>query len=88
MCRPEAGVGHGRGEGKIRGARVEDSDCFRMLRRLDDSIDGTELSVLGVDGILISWLDYLGECRQWIDDVLPLMEQAGQRAPNKASDNL
>jgi FMNH2-dependent dimethyl sulfone monooxygenase len=45
------------------------------------------LSATGVDGILMSWLDYLGECRQWIDDVLPLMEQAGQRAPSKAADN-
>jgi hypothetical protein len=36
---------------------------------------------MGVDGLLISWVDYLGECRQWIDDVLPLMEQAGQRRP-------
>ena len=37
------------------------------------------LSAMGVDGLLISWLDYLGECRQWIDQVLPLMEAAGLR---------
>ena len=37
------------------------------------------LSRMGVDGLLISWLDYLGECQQWIDEVLPLMRQAGQR---------
>ncbi|MGI9480015.1 MAG: LLM class flavin-dependent oxidoreductase [Hyphomicrobiaceae bacterium] len=37
------------------------------------------LSALGVDGMLLSWLDYLGECQHWIDAVLPLMEQAGQR---------
>ena len=37
------------------------------------------LSAWGVDGMLLSWLDYLGECQQWIDDVLPLMEQTGQR---------
>ena len=43
-------------------------------------VDGIEhLARLGVDGILISWVDYLGECRQWIDEVLPLMEQAGLR---------
>jgi hypothetical protein len=35
---------------------------------------------MGVDGLLISWLDYLGECEQWIEQVIPLMEQAGQRA--------
>jgi FMNH2-dependent dimethyl sulfone monooxygenase len=39
------------------------------------------ISALGVDGILLSWVDYIGECRQWIDRVLPLMEQAGQRQP-------
>ena len=39
------------------------------------------LSDLGVDGLLLSWVDYLGECRQWIDEVLPLMEAAGLRAP-------
>ena len=45
-------------------------------------VDGIErLSALGVDGMLISWVDYLGECRQWIDTVLPLMEQAGLRKP-------
>ena len=43
-------------------------------------VDGIEhLARLGVDGILISWVDYLGECRQWIDEILPLMEQAGLR---------
>jgi len=43
------------------------------------------LSALGVDGLLISWLDYLPECEQWINEVLPLMEDAGQRArPHQA----
>ena len=39
------------------------------------------LSAMGVDGILLSWVDYLGEARQWIDRVMPLMEQAGLREP-------
>jgi dimethylsulfone monooxygenase len=43
--------------------------------------DMDRLSAMGVDGILLSWVDYLGEGRQWIDEVLPLMEQAGQRRP-------
>ena len=34
---------------------------------------------IGVDGMLISWVDYKTECKQWIEKVLPLMEQAGQR---------
>ena len=37
------------------------------------------LSALGIDGILLSWVDYKTEIKQWIDQVLPLMEQAGQR---------
>lgn len=42
-----------------------------------DEID--KLIGIGVDGMLISWVDYKNECRQWIDAVMPLMEQAGQR---------
>ena len=38
-----------------------------------------KLSDMGVDGMLISWVDYKTECKQWIDEVIPLMEQAGQR---------
>ena len=38
-----------------------------------------KLSDMGVDGMLISWVDYKTECRQWIDEIMPLMEQAGQR---------
>lgn len=42
------------------------------------------LSALGVDGILLSWLDNLGECQQWIDEVMPLMVEAGQRTEGRA----
>ena len=38
-----------------------------------------KLIEIGVDGMLISWVDYRTECKQWIDEVMPLMEQAGQR---------
>ncbi len=43
--------------------------------------DIERLSQMGVDGLLLSWVDYFAECRQWIDEVLPLMEKAGQRKP-------
>lgn len=36
---------------------------------------------IGIAGMLLSWVDYKTELRQWIDEVLPLMEQAGQRKP-------
>ncbi len=47
--------------------------------RIVDEID--KLLAIGIDGILLSWVDYKTELGQWIDDVLPLMEQAGQRKP-------
>lgn len=37
------------------------------------------LSTMGVDGVLLSWVDYLNEAKYWIEKVLPLMEQAGLR---------
>jgi FMNH2-dependent dimethyl sulfone monooxygenase len=40
-----------------------------------------KLADIGVDGCLISWVDYKNELKQWIDEVLPLTEQAGLRAP-------
>jgi alkanesulfonate monooxygenase SsuD/methylene tetrahydromethanopterin reductase-like flavin-dependent oxidoreductase (luciferase family) len=43
--------------------------------------DMLRLSELGVDGILLSWVDYIGECAQWIESVLPLMESADLRRP-------
>jgi alkanesulfonate monooxygenase SsuD/methylene tetrahydromethanopterin reductase-like flavin-dependent oxidoreductase (luciferase family) len=47
--------------------------------RIVDEIE--KLSGIGIDGILLSWVDYKTELAQWIDQVLPLMEQAGQRKP-------
>jgi dimethylsulfone monooxygenase len=40
-----------------------------------------KLSDIGVDGCLISWVDYKNELSQWNADVLPLMVQAGLRQP-------
>ena len=40
-----------------------------------------ELSAIGVDGCLISWVRYREEVQQWIDQVMPLMVDAGQRRP-------
>ncbi len=55
---------------------------YPLVGTPEQIVEGIErLSQLGVDGMLISWVDYLGECRQWIDEVLPLMEQAGLRKP-------
>lgn len=44
-----------------------------------DEID--KLIEIGVNGVLMSWVDYKTELKQWINDILPLMEQNGQRKP-------
>ena len=55
---------------------------YPLVGTPEQIVDNIErLSRMGVDGLLMSWVDYLGECRQWIDCVLPLMEQAKQRKP-------
>ena len=45
----------------------------RIVEELD------KLHRMGIDGCLMSWVNYKDELRQWIDEVLPLMKQAGQR---------
>ena len=40
-----------------------------------------KLADIGVDGCLISWVDYKNELAQWNAEVLPLMVQAGLREP-------
>jgi alkanesulfonate monooxygenase SsuD/methylene tetrahydromethanopterin reductase-like flavin-dependent oxidoreductase (luciferase family) len=42
-----------------------------------------KLADIGVDGCLISWVDYKNELEQWNAEVLPLIEQAGLRRPFK-----
>jgi hypothetical protein len=37
------------------------------------------LSAMGLDGVVLSWVNYETELAYWISDVLPLMEQAGLR---------
>jgi alkanesulfonate monooxygenase SsuD/methylene tetrahydromethanopterin reductase-like flavin-dependent oxidoreductase (luciferase family) len=41
------------------------------------------LSADGVDGLVLSWVDYQSELRQFIAEVLPLLEQAGVRHARK-----
>jgi FMNH2-dependent dimethyl sulfone monooxygenase len=44
-----------------------------------------QLSVAGLDGILLTWFDYTDGLSRWVRDVLPLMEQAGLRSPSPPS---
>jgi dimethylsulfone monooxygenase len=37
------------------------------------------LSRAGLDGVVLSWVNYHDEMRQWMAEVMPLIEQAGLR---------
>jgi FMNH2-dependent dimethyl sulfone monooxygenase len=39
------------------------------------------LTTMGLDGVVLSWVNYEAELAYWISDVLPIMEQAGLRRP-------
>jgi hypothetical protein len=39
------------------------------------------LTAMGLDGVVLSWVNYEAELAYWISDVLPLMAQAGLRRP-------
>jgi FMNH2-dependent dimethyl sulfone monooxygenase len=42
------------------------------------------LSNLGLDGVVLSWVNYQDEIRYWNSAVMPLLEQAGLRGPARA----
>jgi dimethylsulfone monooxygenase len=44
----------------------------------------TALANTGLDGIVLSWVNYHHEMRQWITEVMPLVEQAGLRKPHRS----
>jgi hypothetical protein len=39
------------------------------------------LTAMGLDSVVLGWVNYEAELAYWISDVLPLMEQAGLRRP-------
>jgi alkanesulfonate monooxygenase SsuD/methylene tetrahydromethanopterin reductase-like flavin-dependent oxidoreductase (luciferase family) len=41
----------------------------------------TALAKTGLDGIVLSWVNYPDEMRHWIDEVMPMIEQASLRKP-------
>jgi len=45
--------------------------------------DLKRISAAGVDGIIMTWLDYIGGVKRFAREVLPLLEQAGLRKPHK-----
>lgn len=47
--------------------------------RIVDEIQ--KLNRIGIDGVLVSWVDYLDGLDRWQRDVMPRLEQAGLRRP-------
>jgi alkanesulfonate monooxygenase SsuD/methylene tetrahydromethanopterin reductase-like flavin-dependent oxidoreductase (luciferase family) len=59
---------------------------YLIIGTPDQMVDALQrVSAMGVDGVVLSWVNYPEELRQWIRDVLPLMEQAGLRRPAATS---
>ena len=44
------------------------------------------LTAMGLDGVVLSWVNYEAELAYWLSDVLPVMEQAGLRRPYVPAD--
>ena len=41
------------------------------------------LSAIGLDGVVLSWVNYHDEIGQWTAEIMPLLEQAGLRQPHR-----
>ncbi len=55
---------------------------YPLTGTADDIVAGLEkMSKIGIDGVLIRWLDYWDGLRRWQTDVMPRLEQAGLRRP-------
>jgi len=53
---------------------------YPLIGTPDHIVDGLQkLSRIGIDGVLLRWLDYWDGLRRWQKDVMPRLEQAGLR---------
>jgi alkanesulfonate monooxygenase SsuD/methylene tetrahydromethanopterin reductase-like flavin-dependent oxidoreductase (luciferase family) len=48
-------------------------------RKIGKELEG--MSRAGIDGVIITWLDYIDGVKRFARDVLPLLEEAGLRRP-------
>lgn len=55
---------------------------FPLVGTPDRIVDGLQnVAALGIDGVLLNWVDYFDGLRQWQSHVMPRLEQAGLRRP-------
>jgi alkanesulfonate monooxygenase SsuD/methylene tetrahydromethanopterin reductase-like flavin-dependent oxidoreductase (luciferase family) len=48
-------------------------------QRIADELEA--ISRAGIDGVIMTWVDYIEGMKRFAKDVLPLLEQAGLRKP-------
>ena len=57
---------------------------YPLVGTADHMVDQLgKLSAIGFDGILLSWVDYLAGLERWNWEVMPKLEQAGLRRPQR-----
>jgi alkanesulfonate monooxygenase SsuD/methylene tetrahydromethanopterin reductase-like flavin-dependent oxidoreductase (luciferase family) len=56
---------------------------YPLTGTADDIVAALQkLTAIGIDGVLLRWVDYWDGLRRWQKDVMPRLEQAGlRRAP-------
>lgn len=63
-------------------ARMSGGSGFPLLGSANDIAEQLGLMAdAGIDGVLMTWIDYLDGIRKFADNVLPLLEEAGLRQP-------
>ncbi|MBB6125239.1 alkanesulfonate monooxygenase SsuD/methylene tetrahydromethanopterin reductase-like flavin-dependent oxidoreductase (luciferase family) [Sphingobium subterraneum] len=61
---------------------VEGAGGFPLVGTADDICERFDLLAdCGIDGVLLTWVDYIDGLNRFVADVLPQMEAAGLRAP-------
>jgi alkanesulfonate monooxygenase SsuD/methylene tetrahydromethanopterin reductase-like flavin-dependent oxidoreductase (luciferase family) len=75
MCRPTCSGSERRGSSAATAA-------FLLVGTREQTVDELrQLAAGGVDGLVLSWVNYRDELRQFIAEILPLIEQGDLRTP-------
>ncbi len=57
---------------------------YPLVGTADHIVDRIEtIAKLGIDGMILNWVDFLDGMARWEKDVMPRLEQAGLRRPVK-----
>jgi alkanesulfonate monooxygenase SsuD/methylene tetrahydromethanopterin reductase-like flavin-dependent oxidoreductase (luciferase family) len=68
-------------------ARMSGGSGFPLLGCAEEIASDLELMAqAGIDGVLLTWIDYLGGIERFGNEVIPLMEKKGLRGPHRPKD--